>query len=69
MQDSESRIDLEIVPDAPDDIYKEALENLKTKKPLPRSPFVSEGEKDQMRKDYYANLRTNVSRLLYGSCP
>jgi hypothetical protein len=62
VQDSNSRIDLEIEPEAPNDLYVEALENLRTKKPLPRTPGgLSEGEKDQIRRDYYANLRTNVS--------
>jgi chitin synthase len=61
VQDSNSRIDLEIVPEAPNDLYVEALENLRTRKPLPRTPGgLSEGEKDQIRRDYYANLRTNV---------
>jgi len=61
VQDSQNRVDLEISPEAPNDIYVEALENIRTKKPLPRTRAPNETEKDQIRRDYYANLRTNVS--------
>lgn len=62
VQDIHSLIDLEIAPEAPNDCYVEALESLRTRKPLPRTPGgLSEAERDQIRRDYYANLRTNVS--------
>jgi chitin synthase len=61
VQDSEHRIALEINTEAPNDVYAQALDNLKTRKPPPRAGGLSESEKDKVRRDYYANLRTNVS--------
>lgn len=63
VQDSQNRVDLEISPEVPNDIYVEALENIRTKKPLPRTRAPNEMEKDQIRRDYYANLRTNVGPI------
>jgi chitin synthase len=45
-------------------LYEEALQNLKTRKPIDApgktsSPNIAEQE--QNAKDYYANVRTNVS--------
>ncbi|CAG8692814.1 14996_t:CDS:2, partial [Acaulospora colombiana] len=48
-------------PEAPNDLYVEALDNLKTRKPPPRAPGgLTETEKEQVRRDYYANIRTNL---------
>jgi chitin synthase len=46
-------------------IYEEALYNLKHRKPAPpkSNTLLSSLEKEQAAKDYYANVRTNVSRL------
>lgn len=43
-------------------IYEEALENLKNRKPLLKATAggPSIAEKEQLAKDYYANVRTNV---------
>lgn len=41
-------------------IYEEALDNLRNRKPLPKPNSLSLGEKEQLAKDYYANVRTNV---------
>jgi chitin synthase len=65
IQDSHSQVDVEILTEAADvnGIYEEALENLKHRKPAPRRTTVIQGllEKEQVAKDYYANVRTNVS--------
>ncbi|THU99972.1 chitin synthase [Dendrothele bispora CBS 962.96] len=42
-----------------DEFYLEAVGNLKYKKEVPK-PAVSESQKEQNVKDYYANVRTNV---------
>lgn len=44
----------------PNTNYVEALDNLKTRKPIPRKGGPSESEKDLICRDYYANLRTNL---------
>ena len=41
-------------------IYEEALDNLRNRKTLPKPNGLSNGEKEQLAKDYYANVRTNV---------
>ena len=41
-------------------IYEEALDNLRNRKPLPKANSLSTAEKEQLAKDYYANVRTNV---------
>jgi hypothetical protein len=43
--------------------YLEALENLRTRKPVDRPPIDLQAEQIQVAKDYYANIRTNVCRL------
>ncbi|KAI9060296.1 glycosyltransferase family 2 protein [Trametes sanguinea] len=63
IQNSNSQVDLEVPTDAADvnSIYEEALDNLKNRKPLPKaSGAPSTAEKEQLAKDYYANVRTNV---------
>ncbi|CDO75678.1 Glycosyltransferase Family 2 protein [Trametes cinnabarina] len=63
IQNSNSQVDLEVPTDAADvnSIYEEALDNLKNRKPLPKaSNGPSTAEKEQLAKDYYANVRTNV---------
>lgn len=67
MQNSESQVDVEMLSTPADvnSIYEEALENLrlrnmgeKEKKP---EKILTEAEKEMAAKDYYANVRTNVS--------
>jgi chitin synthase len=43
-------------------LYEEALVNLKNRKPLPTkgNGILTNSEKEQNAKDYYANVRTNV---------
>ena len=69
MQNSESQVDVEMLSTPADvnSIYEEALENLrlrnmgeKGKKP---EKVLTEAEKEVAAKDYYANVRTNVSDL------
>ncbi|EIW63419.1 uncharacterized protein TRAVEDRAFT_69433 [Trametes versicolor FP-101664 SS1] len=64
IQNSNSQVDLEVPTDAADvnSIYEEALENLKNRKPLLKATAggPSIAEKEQLAKDYYANVRTNV---------
>ncbi|KAH9847147.1 chitin synthase-domain-containing protein [Lenzites betulinus] len=63
IQNSNSQVDLEVPTDAADvnSIYEEALDNLKNRKPLAKaSAGLSTAEKEQLAKDYYANVRTNV---------
>ena len=45
-------------------LYEEALFNLKHRKPLPTkgNGMVSNAEREQNAKDYYANVRTNVGQ-------
>lgn len=44
------------------ELYEEALVNLKNRKPLPvkGNGVLSIPEREQNAKDYYANVRTNV---------
>ncbi|KAI8972260.1 hypothetical protein BD414DRAFT_500722 [Trametes punicea] len=63
IQNSNSQVDLEVPTDAADvnSIYEEALDNLKNRKPLPKANNgLNTAEKEQLAKDYYANVRTNV---------
>ncbi|KAI0675208.1 chitin synthase-domain-containing protein [Trametes maxima] len=63
IQNSNSQVDLEVPTDAADvnSIYEEALDNLKNRRPLAKaSTGLSTAEKEQLAKDYYANVRTNV---------
>lgn len=72
MQNSESQVDVEMLSSPADvnSIYEEALENLRLrnmgekggekKKP---EKVLTDAEKEMAAKDYYANVRTNVSDL------
>ncbi|KAH9839307.1 chitin synthase-domain-containing protein [Rhodofomes roseus] len=62
IQNSNSQVDIEVVDAAAvDDIYKEALENIKYKRPSTKpNPGNGLAEREQAAKDYYANVRTNV---------
>jgi len=63
VQDIHAQVDVEMATDTADmdNIYQEALSNLKTRKPaFSQSTPMSNSEKDQAAKDYYANVRTNV---------
>jgi chitin synthase len=67
IQDSDSQVDVEMLTEAADvnSMYEDALFNLKNRKPVPpKSDAVMNSlEKEQAAKDYYANVRTNVSIL------
>lgn len=62
IQNSNSQVDIEVVDAAAvDDIYKEALENIKYKRPSTKpNAGNSVAEQEQAAKDYYANVRTNL---------
>ncbi|EMD37704.1 glycosyltransferase family 2 protein [Gelatoporia subvermispora B] len=62
VQNSQSQVDLEVLADISDvnGIYEEAIDNLKNRKPVVKNTGPSLAEKDQLAKDYYANVRTNV---------
>lgn len=66
IQDSRAAVDVEMLTEAADvnELYEEALFNLKNRKPLPvkGNGTLSVAEKEMNAKDYYANVRTNVSR-------
>ena len=64
IQNSQSQVDLEIMTEPSDvnQMYDTTLSNLRERKPLPKPTMgPSETEKEQQAKDYYANVRTNVS--------
>jgi chitin synthase len=64
VQDAHAQVDVEMSTDKADmnNIYEEALSNLKNRKPaFSQNTVMSNSEKDQAAKDYYANVRTNVS--------
>jgi len=64
VQDKHQQVDIEVVAELPDDHYMEALENLRTRKPLLNASnvrLISDAEKEQRARDYHANIRTNVS--------
>ena len=67
IQDSHAKVDVEMLTEAADvnSLYEEALFNLKNRKPLPAkgNGILSNSEKEQNAKDYYANVRTNVGRF------
>jgi hypothetical protein len=46
---------------SPDALYDEALNNLRTRKPVERSAGDFHTERVAASRDYYANIRTNVS--------
>ncbi|KAJ7084332.1 chitin synthase [Mycena belliarum] len=63
VQDIHEQVDVEMLTDKADTtkIYEEALSNLKNRKPaFPQNTVMSNSEKDQAAKDYYANVRTNL---------
>ncbi|KAJ7680268.1 glycosyltransferase family 2 protein [Mycena polygramma] len=63
VQDIHAQVDVEMATDKADmnNIYEEALSNLKNRKPaFSQNTSMSNSEKDQAAKDYYANVRTNV---------
>lgn len=66
-QDSHAEVDVEMLTEAADvnSLYEEALFNLKHRKPLPikGNGMVSNAEREQNAKDYYANVRTNVGQF------
>lgn len=64
IQNGFSQVDVEILaePADIDQMYIETLANLRTRKPAPKkSTILTEGEKEQQAKAYYANVRSNVS--------
>ena len=66
VQNSQSQVDVEILTEPADinQMYDETLANLRTRKPVEKPSNVNtESEKEQQVKDYYANVRTNVSSL------
>ncbi|KAI0066085.1 glycosyltransferase family 2 protein [Artomyces pyxidatus] len=63
VQDVHMRVDVEMLAEAADanDLYEEAIQNLKHRTPVYRgNGTVSEAEKEQAARDYYAGVRTNV---------
>ena len=62
IQNSNSQVDLEVPTDATDvnHMYEEALDNVRNRKPLPKAHSLSDAQKEELAKDYYANVRTNV---------
>lgn len=58
-------IEVELTSDSPqetpDALYDEALKNLRTRKPVERSAGDFYTERVAAARDYYANIRTNVS--------
>jgi len=63
IQDSHSQVDVEMLAEAADanELYEDALQNLKHRMPVSRgNATVSIAEKEQVAKDYYASVRTNV---------
>ncbi|KAI0312347.1 glycosyltransferase family 2 protein [Amylostereum chailletii] len=67
IQDSHSQVDVEMLAEAADAnaLYEEAIQNLKHRTPVIRGGGgLSNAEKEQAAKDYYAGVRTNVSTTL-----
>jgi chitin synthase len=64
IQDSQSRVDVEMITEEADAnaLYDEATNNLKYRAPVIRADAnrVLSTDKEQAAKDYYANVRTNV---------
>ena len=66
VQDKHSLVEVQVLAEPSDvnQMYDEALNNLKTrKKPAKPTTGLSDAEKEQIAKDYYASVRTNVSML------
>ena len=65
IQDSHAEVDVEMFTQAADvnSLYEEALVNLKNRKPLlsKGNGLLTNTEREQNAKDYYAHVRTNVS--------
>ncbi|KXN90875.1 Chitin synthase 3 [Leucoagaricus sp. SymC.cos] len=65
-QDINSQVDVELFSDSADmnELYEEALTNLRDRKPVQgtnkKNRVRSDAEKEQAAKDYYASVRTNV---------
>jgi chitin synthase len=72
IQDSQSRVDVEMITEEADAnaLYDEATNNLKYRAPVIRAEDnrVSSVEKEQAAKDYYANVRTNVNSCFGPAC-
>lgn len=50
-------------------MYMEALDNLRTRKVIKKAQTTpTDSEMEQQAKDYYANVRTNVSRFVVLLC-
>jgi chitin synthase len=64
IQDSQSRVDVEMITEEADAnaLYDEATNNLKYRAPVIRADAnrVLTMDKEQAARDYYANVRTNV---------
>ena len=72
IQNSESQVDVEVLAEAADvnGMYEESLLNLKHRKAIPpKSNAPGNAEQEQIAKDYYANVRTNVSILFCVQTP
>ena len=64
VQNVHSQVDVEILAEPADvnQMYDEVLNNLRTRKSIAKpNGTQSNAEKEQQAKDYYANVRTNVS--------
>jgi chitin synthase len=64
VQDFRAQVEVEVLDDMEDinDMYNESLENLKTRKPVYKpKPKTTDADREQVAKDYYASVRTNVS--------
>ncbi|KAH7108554.1 chitin synthase-domain-containing protein [Auriculariales sp. MPI-PUGE-AT-0066] len=58
VQDHQAIVEVEVIESGDvNAIYKETLQNLRERKPVPRK---QQGNLDQAARDYYANVRTNV---------
>ncbi|TFK68710.1 glycosyltransferase family 2 protein [Pluteus cervinus] len=65
IQNSDSQVDVEVIAEAAgvNDIYEEALDNLKNRRPPTTKTMTSQttnADKEAAAKVYYANVRTNV---------
>ena len=72
IQDSQSRVDVEMITEEADAnaLYDEATTNLKYRAPVirPDASRVHNAEKEQAAREYYASVRTNVKRRPSSSC-
>ena len=66
IQDSQSRVDVEMITEEADAnaLYDEATTNLKYRAPVirPDASRVHNAEKEQAAREYYASVRTNVKK-------